>query len=155
MLNCYIEFFHLITYKLIEKLFTNFEIQKNAFHFIDECGIHIIASHVWCDINRNPWTIFVNQTAELLLKSNALVICCPCNKHHYSMINNRALFQHTDYLSGIGIPIIKIRWSSDHLFFILVIFILVRRYVYIEMGPRNPHAITINLRYIFLIPTFQ
>ena len=37
-------------------------------------------------------------------------------------------------LSGMGIAIMKIRWSSDHLIFIMRIPLLVRRHLYIQMA---------------------
>ena len=49
-----------------------------------------------------------------------------------------ALFQNKDHLSefpNMGIPIIKVRWSWDHLIFIIEIPILVRWHLCIEMAP--------------------
>ena len=49
--------------------------------------------------------------------------------------HSRALSQYKDRFSGVGIPMLKIRRSLDRLIFNKGIPILVRRHLYIEMGP--------------------
>ena len=46
-----------------------------------------------------------------------------------------ALSQHKDIFPGMGISMIKIRWSRDCLIFIMGISILAIKYFYIEMPP--------------------
>ena len=52
------------------------------------------------------------------------------------VITTWALFQYKDNLStGMGIPMLKVRQSGDHLIFNMGTPILVRRHIYIETAP--------------------
>ena len=62
-------------------------------------------------------------------------------------------------LTSIGIPMLKIRWSLDHLIFNMGIPILVRQHIHIEMAPRifwKTRSITcLMMPWLFAVPSYQ
>ena len=65
---------------------------------------------------------------------------------HY-VAPGRDFFQNKDHLFRYGDPHEKIRWSWDHLIFIMGIPTLVRRHLYTEIAPSSSHDDVIKWRH--------
>ena len=88
-----------------------------------------------------------------LLPCSRLFTVCKCQGHSFGFESascliaarcTRARLNTNTVFPGIGTPIIKLRWSLDHLIFMMGIPILVRRHLYTETPSEGTYGVWIS-----------